>query len=116
MFSEISVPKNLHNSQENTCAGVLFLLKLQAVGHNINIKLLIRSFIEALFINKIQAFCTIYTPFTHNWKVYQFLMPSANICDTLHDLIPFIQFRKRKKHASTSITFSKVAGFSLQLF
>ena len=39
-----------------------------------------------------------------------------NICDVLHDLVPFEQFKKREKHPSTSVTFGKIAGFSLQLY
>ena len=33
------------------------------------------------------------------------------ICGALHDLIPFVQFKKRKKHPWRNINFSKVAGF-----
>ena len=32
------------------------------------------------------------------------------ICDVLHDLVPFVQFKKREKHPWRSINFSKVAG------
>ena len=31
-------------------------------------------------------------------------------CDTLRDLVTFVQFKKREKHPWTSVTFSKVAG------
>ena len=34
------------------------------------------------------------------------------ICDTLRDLVPFVQFKKREKHPWRSVNFSKVAGFS----
>ena len=34
----------------------------------------------------------------------------------LHDLAPFVQFKKREKHPWKSVKFSKVAGFSLQLY
>ena len=37
-------------------------------------------------------------------------------CDVLYDLVPFAQFKKREKHSWRSVTFSKVAGFSLQLY
>ena len=37
------------------------------------------------------------------------------ICDALRDLLPFVQFRKREKHPWRSVTFSKVAGFSLKV-
>ena len=36
-------------------------------------------------------------------------MGGKTICDALHDLIPFVQFKKREKHPSMSVTFSKVA-------
>ena len=38
------------------------------------------------------------------------------ICDALRDLVIFIQFKKREKHLWRSVNFSKVAGFSLQLY
>ena len=34
-------------------------------------------------------------------------------CDALRDLVPFVQFKKRKKHPWRSVNFSKVADFSL---
>ena len=37
-------------------------------------------------------------------------------CDALRDLVPFVQFKKREKRPWRSVTFSKVAGFSLQLY
>ena len=33
-----------------------------------------------------------------------------HICSALHDLVPFVQFKKREKHPWRSVTFSKVAG------
>ena len=36
------------------------------------------------------------------------------ICGALHDLIPFVQFKKRAKHPWKNVSFSKVADFSLQ--
>ena len=33
------------------------------------------------------------------------------IPDALHDLVPFVQFKKREKYPWRSVTFSKVAGF-----
>ena len=38
----------------------------------------------------------------------------GNKCDALRDLAPFTQFKKREKHSWRSVTFSKVAEFSLQ--
>ena len=35
---------------------------------------------------------------------------SLKICDALHDLVPFAQFKKREKHPRRNVTFSKVAG------
>ena len=40
-----------------------------------------------------------------------FFLPSF-ICDALRDLVPFVQFEKRKKHPWRSVTFSKVAVFT----
>ena len=37
-----------------------------------------------------------------------------HICDALHDFVLFVQFRKRDKDPWRNVTFSKVAGFSLQ--
>ena len=34
----------------------------------------------------------------------------------LRDLVLFVQFKKREKHPWRSVNFSKVAGFSLQLY
>ena len=31
-------------------------------------------------------------------------------CDALCDLVPFVQFKKRKKHPWRSVNFSKAAG------
>ena len=33
-------------------------------------------------------------------------------CGALHDLVPFVQFKKREKHPWRSVTFTKVAGYS----
>ena len=38
------------------------------------------------------------------------------ICGALRDLVQFIQFKKREKHPWRSVNFSKVAGWSLQLY
>ena len=38
------------------------------------------------------------------------------ICGALRDLVSFIQFKKLEKHQQRSATFSKVAGFSHQLY
>ena len=35
------------------------------------------------------------------------------VCDTLHDLVLLVQFRKCEKHPWRNITFTKVAGFSI---
>ena len=35
---------------------------------------------------------------------------SVLICDSLRNLVPFVQFKKREKHPCWSDTFSKVAG------
>ena len=37
------------------------------------------------------------------------------ICDALHDLVPFAQFKKREKQPWRSVTFSKLAGYIAQI-
>ena len=32
-------------------------------------------------------------------------------CDVLHELVSFLQIKKREKHPLRSVTFSKVTGF-----
>ena len=34
--------------------------------------------------------------------------------DALHDLVPFVQFKKREEHPWRSVTSSKAAGFRLE--
>ena len=36
--------------------------------------------------------------------------------DALRNFVPYVYFKKREKHPRKSVTFSKVAGFSLQLY
>ena len=38
------------------------------------------------------------------------------MCDALRNLVPFVQFKNREKYPWKSVTFSKVAGVSLQLY
>ena len=38
------------------------------------------------------------------------------ICHALRDLTPFVQFKRREKQPLKSVTFSKIAGFYLQLY
>ena len=35
-------------------------------------------------------------------------------CDSLRDLVPFVQFKKREKHPWKTVTFRKVASCSLR--
>ena len=42
------------------------------------------------------------------------LLLALNIFDAWHNLVPFVQFKKREKHPYRSVNFSKVVGFSLQ--
>ena len=51
------------------------------------------------------------TLLTLSTKLFVFL-----ICGALRDLVPFVQFKKREKTPWKSVKFSKVAGFSLQLY
>ena len=36
--------------------------------------------------------------------------PVFSICNALHDLVPFVQFKKREKNPWRSVNFSNVAG------
>ena len=38
------------------------------------------------------------------------------IRDVLRDFVPFVQFKKRGKHLRKSVSFIKLAGFSLKLY
>ena len=38
------------------------------------------------------------------------------ICGALRALVAFVEFKKREKHPRRSVNFSKVAGWSLQLY
>ena len=40
----------------------------------------------------------------------------TKIFDALRELVRFVQFKKRENHPWNSVTFSKVAGLSLQLY
>ena len=42
------------------------------------------------------------------------LLFAKRICDTLHDLVPFTQFREHEKHPQRSLTLSKNIGPFLQ--
>ena len=46
-----------------------------------------------------------------------FRKPNSDpICGALRDLVAFVLFKKREKHPWKGVNFSKVAGFSLQLY
>ena len=51
-------------------------------------------------------------------KLIHFYFPCnyQKICGALRNLVPFAQFQKREKHPWRIVTFSKVAGWSLQLY
>ena len=43
-------------------------------------------------------------------KVNQRVRSNFNKCGALHDLVLFVQFKKREKHPWKSVNFSKAAG------
>ena len=47
---------------------------------------------------------------------HDLLLAKLNICGAFRDLVAFVQFKKREKHLQRRVNFSKVAGFSLQLY
>ena len=65
--------------------------------------------IHAVYCADIRLLCRYFTLF------FMYFMDSYK-CDALRDLVPFVQLQKREKHPWRSVTFSKVAGFSLQLY
>ena len=48
-------------------------------------------------------------------KVLRYFFIDA-ICDTLRDLPLFVQFKRHEKLPWRSVSFSKVAGYSLQFY
>ena len=53
---------------------------------------------------------------THKDFTFMIQRGKSNQQDVLRDLVPFVQFKKLEKHPWKSVTFSKVTGFSLQLY
>ena len=47
---------------------------------------------------------------------YSIIYKTKHVMLSLHDLVAFVEFKKREKHPWRSVTFSNVAGFSLQLY
>ena len=39
-----------------------------------------------------------------------------NICNALHNLVLFVQIKKREKYPWRGVIFGKVAGFNLQFY
>ena len=51
-----------------------------------------------------------------NFRLDCKIMVPMKYSGALRDLVLFVQFKKREKHPWRSVNFSKVAGFSLQLY
>ena len=54
--------------------------------------------------------------YTENSTPFEEVLTRDEICDALRDLVPCVQFKTREKHPWRSVNFSRVAGFSLQLY
>ena len=54
--------------------------------------------------------------FDETRQLQKILIHNRFTCDALRDLVPLVQFKKREKHPWKSVTFSKIAGFSLKLY
>ena len=74
------------------------------------------SSIDCLFLGSINSNLFAHFPI---WCWYNHLYQDVharernlqiNICGALRDLVPFVQFKERKKHPWRSVNFSKVAG------
>ena len=105
------VLRNFTKFTENTCARVSFLIK--RLRHR-------------FFLVNFAKFLRI--PFSQNtsgqlllwfiWRLSLYLVKSCKsyieiLCDVLCDLLPFLSFKKRGKHSWRSVTYSKVADFSI---
>ena len=57
----------------------------------------------------------------HHWLVnkhndHKQNEPSADICDALRDLVPFVQYKKCEKHHAGALLLVKLQAESLQLY
>lgn len=62
-----------------------------------------------------QLICILVSHYPENNLLILRIVIQIYICDALHDLAPFVQFTKCRKHPWRTVTFSKVASLSLQL-
>ena len=66
----------------------------------------------ALVYNHIYKFPAVHTFWSDMLCIAYYILDLLNvciyICDTLRDLVPFVQFKKREKHPWRSVTFSRL--------
>ena len=68
-------------------------------------------FSQSLSLTFAEQSCAIVrTRFTPRRKRFRQFVDVFIICNTLRDLVPFVQFKKGRKHSWRSDTFRKVAG------
>ena len=76
---------------------------------------------EEVYVDITQENKSEYTAIIYAARITSIFMISYHsdhleICDSLLDLILFLQFKKHGKHPRRSVTFSKVAGGNLELY
>ena len=50
------------------------------------------------------------------WKIEKQYVYHEGKCDVSHDLVPFVQYKKREKHPWRSALLAKLQTFSLLLY
>ena len=86
---------------------------------NLQTKVIISFLKLILKLNNFKFICTKFLQLKRCAMATKWAPTYANIfmgiCAALRNLVPYVQFKKREKHPR-SVTFSIVAGFSLQLY
>ena len=62
------------------------------------------------FLKRSVLTCYSFSYYVIPFRIFIFVLNKTFIYDALSDLVPFLRFKKREKHAWSSVTFSKVTG------
>ena len=74
------------------------------------------TFTEEILIKKVHFLCSLLREIIEVIFSFGEKYLESNNWDALRDLVPFAQFKKSENHPWRSVTFSKVAGWSLQRY
>ena len=74
------------------------------------------TFTEEILIKKVHFLCSLLREIIEVIFSFGEKYLELNNWDALRDLVPFAQFKKSENHPWRSVTFSKVAGWSLQRY